>query len=222
MLNKTLSFSVLPLINNFDHNYLKELKSIGLEWIHYDVMDDFTGTKGFDVDNLPFLIEVGYKVNVHLMVNQIATNLLKFVKHAVNGISFHVESLKNLKDGLKFIEFIQSHNIKAGIAFKFDTDLWKYRSLIQKCDYVTLMSVFPGKGGQKFNPEVFKTILELNKIVSINYYQKPLIEIDGGIDTKVLKEVWKYADIFVSGSAFFNLDLAQKKALIQNFKNSKI
>lgn len=222
MLNKTLSFSVLPLINNFDHNYLKELKSIGLEWIHYDVMDDFTGTKGFDVDNLPFLIEVGYKVNVHLMVNQIATNLLKFVKHAVNGISFHVESLKNLKDGLKFIEFIQSHNIKAGIAFKFDTDLWKYRSLIQKCDYVTLMSVVPGKGGQKFNPEVFKTILELNKIVSINYYQKPLIEIDGGIDTKVLKEVWKYADIFVSGSAFFNLDLAQKKALIQNFKNSKI
>lgn len=222
MFDKTLSFSVLPLIDNFDHAYLKQLKLIGLEWVHYDVMDEFTGTKGFGVSNLPFLLDVGYKVNVHLMVNQIATQLLNFIKYDVNGISFHVEALKNLNDGLKFIEFIKNHKIKSGIAFKFDTDLWKYKSLIEKCDYVTLMSVVPGKGGQKFNSEVFKTILQLNKIVAINNYQKPLIEIDGGIDTKVLKEVWNYADIFVSGSAFFNLDLKQKEALIQTFKNSKL
>lgn len=222
MHNKTLSFSVLPLLDNFDHDYLKQLKSIGLEQVHYDVMDEFTGTRGFDINNLPFLLEVGYKVNVHLMVNQIATNLLKFAKYSVSGISFHVEALKTVKDGLKFIEFVQNQHIKAGIAFKFDTDLSKYKSLIEHCDYVTLMSVIPGKGGQKFNPEVFKTILELNKIVASNNYKKPLIEIDGGIDVVTLKEVWKYADIFVSGSAFFNLDLNQKEALIQTVKNSNL
>lgn len=222
MHHKTLSFSVLPLLDNFDHDYLKQLRLIGLEQVHYDVMDEFTGTRGFDASNLPFLLEVGYKVNVHLMVNQIATNLLKFTKYPINGISFHVEALKAVNDGLKFIEFIKNQHIKAGIAFKFDTNLSKYKILIENCDYITLMSVVPGKGGQKFNPEVFKTILELNKIVLSNNYQKPLIEIDGGIDLKVLKEVWKYADIFVSGSAFFNLDLKQKEALIQTVKNSKL
>lgn len=213
---KTLAFSVLPLIDNFDVQYLKKLKAIGLDTIHYDVMDEFTGTRGFGVDYLPILHKLGFKVNVHLMVAKLATTLLKFTAFAANAISFHVEALTNPNEIDRYIEFIRNHHFKVGLAFKMETDLEPYAKYFKKIDYVTLMSVKPGLGGQTFNPLVFKNILQFHNIIKREQIKDPpLIEFDGGISTFQIKKLWKFGDIYVSGSSFHNLDWNQKEQLLK-------
>ncbi|WP_036499044.1 ribulose-phosphate 3-epimerase [[Mycoplasma] testudinis] len=220
---KKIAFSVLPLRDQFDIQYLKKLRSIGLDTIHYDVMDEFTGTKGFDVDYLPILHQLGFKVNIHLMVSKIATTLLKFTRFPANRISFHVEALANPGDVLRYIEFIKNHNYQVGLAFKMETDLEPYAKVIGSLDYLTFMSVHPGLGGQQFNPKVFKNILQFHKIVKrLQLSKPPLLEFDGGIGAAQMRELWKYGDIFVSGSYFHNLDMSQKEQLLKLVQNGTL
>lgn len=216
---KKFAFSVLPLIDNFDFEYLQTLKNIGLKYIHYDVMDEFTGTRGFDSKHLSVLNLLDFKVNVHLMVDKISTTLIKFKEQPATGMSFHVESLQNIQDGIEFLTFIKNQNKKAGISFKLNTDLWYYKELIQHADYVTLMSVEPGKGGQEFDSNVLKNISTLLTICKKYNFKIPEIEFDGGITDKQIKLLWNFGNYFVSGSWFHNLNLEQKEKLLNEFKN---
>ncbi|WP_027124182.1 hypothetical protein [Mycoplasmoides pirum] len=211
---KVLSFSILPLIDKFDLNYLKTLKHIGLTNIHYDVMDEFTNTRGFDTSHLDSLHALGFKVNVHFMVSNISSKLVEFIEYPFLGICFHVEALKNINDGLEYIKFIKNHNKRAGIAFKFDTDFSKYLDLIKMVDYITLMSVVPGKGGQIYNSIVEKNVKTLEKLCLVNNIDFPEIEFDGGITNVEIQKLWANGNIFVSGSWFNNLNLEEKKKII--------
>lgn len=220
--SKTLSFSVLPLLDNFDLNYLSLLRKIGLLNIHYDVMDEFTGTRGFDTTHLESLKKLGFKVNVHFMVKNISTKLVEFIKYPFDGISFHVEALTNVKDGLEYIQFIKNNEKKAGLAFKFDTNFENYIELISQIDYVTLMSVVPGKGGQKYNPIVEENSKKLQELCLKNKISLPIVEFDGGITEIEIQKLWSSGNIFVSGSWFNNLDFDKKKKLIDLIDSNKL
>lgn len=211
---KVLSFSVLPLLDNFDLTYLKHLKSLGLNNVHYDVMDEFTGTRGFGPEHIRDLKNIGFNVNVHLMVKNIATTLLQFKNEPCDGISFHIEPLQSIQEGLEYIQFIKNLNKKAGIAIKMDTNLNEYLPLIQAVDYVTLMSVVPGKGGQAFDSYVFKNIVDLLTLCEMADIECPKIEFDGGITRNEMKKLWEFGSVFVSGSWFHKLTDIKKKILL--------
>ncbi|WP_033159894.1 ribulose-phosphate 3-epimerase [Mycoplasmoides alvi] len=219
---KKLSFSVLPLINNFDLSYLSFLKQIGLTNIHYDVMDEFTGTKGFDTSHLDSLYSLGFKVNVHLMVKNISLHLTKFINYPFDGISFHVEPLNNIEDGLQYIKYIKNHNKKAGIAFKFDTNFDNYLNLIANVDYITLMSVIPGTGGQKYNSIVEDNLKKLQLLCEKNNIKLPIIEFDGGITSVEIKKLWPKGNVFVTGSWFHNLSWDEKKEILNSINSGSL
>ena len=111
------------------------------------------------------------------------------------------------------INYIKDHNIKAGISIKPNTEVQKIKNLLEYVDLVLVMSVEPGKGGQKYIDNSTNKINELNNIKKENNYNY-LIEVDGGINNET-KEKAKNADILVVGSYITNNDYKEK---IEEFK----
>ena len=98
------------------------------------------------------------------------------------------------------MSYLKDNNIKAGITLKPKTnieDIYKYIPYIHK---VLVMSVEPGKGGQKFLPETIEKIQELNKFIYENGFEVD-IEVDGGINNETAKQVIEAgANILVAGN----------------------
>ena len=92
-------------------------------------------------------------------------------------ITFHLDSTSNIEETIKFIK---DNYIKVGIAVNPDESLDIIYPYINRIDYVLIMSVYPGKGGQKFIPDVIDKIKELQ---DKNIY----IGIDGGINEETIK-----------------------------------
>ncbi|AFP81503.1 ribulose-phosphate 3-epimerase [Mycoplasmoides gallisepticum NC08_2008.031-4-3P] len=209
-----LLFSILPMLNDYDQNKLASYKQLGLNKIHYDVMDEFVNNKAFDERYVDNLKDLGYQINVHLMVNKVANHILVYAKTRCNQISFHVEPLANNKQLInKYLAYIKTNNKKAGLAFKFNTDVNDYLDHIKLVDYVTLMSVEPGDGGQAFNPLVYRNIAKL-----IKFNPKLEIEIDGGINLEKAIELKGLVSGFVSGSYFYQLSDQSKIEMLEKIR----
>ncbi|MDC4163581.1 ribulose-phosphate 3-epimerase [Mycoplasma sp. T363T] len=210
-----LLFSILPMLNDYDQDKLAHYKQLGLNKIHYDVMDEFVNNYAFDERYVDSLKALGYEVNVHLMVNKIAKHILTYTKTKCDNISFHVEPLKDNKELItKYLAYIKNSNKKAGLAFKFNTDICEYLDQIKLVDYVTLMSVEPGAGGQEFSPLVYRNIAKL-----IKFFPNIEIEIDGGINLEKACELKGLVSKFVSGSYFYKLLDDEKKMMIETIKS---
>lgn len=209
-----LLFSILPMLNDYDQNKLASYKQLGLNKIHYDVMDEFVNNKAFDERYVDNLKDLGYQINVHLMVNKVANHILVYAKTRCNQISFHVEPLANNKQLInKYLAYIKTNNKKVGLAFKFNTDVNDYLDQIKLVDYVTLMSVEPGAGGQAFNPLVYRNIAKL-----IKFNPKLEIEIDGGINLEKAIELKGLVSGFVSGSYFYQLSDQSKLEMLEKIR----
>ena len=87
-----------------------------------------------------------------------------------------------------------------GLAFKPHTDLNHYINLIKKCDYVTIMGVEPGFGGQQFMRDITLKNLVLISKIKKEHNRNLIIQLDGGVNSEVIKLTSKYVDNFVSGS----------------------
>lgn len=176
--------------------------------LHYDVMDNIF-VPNYSFQNLEYLdeiIEKGFSVSVHLMVQDVEPFLKKLVYKDVKYITFHCES-QDIERSIEFIRFIRSKNIKAGIAIKPKTNLKEYQKLIKISDVITVMSVEPGFGGQKYIPTSGERIDEIKKIAK----QNVIIEVDGGINNEVLPLIQNKANLFVSGSFLYkNLNNANE------------
>jgi len=96
------------------------------------------------------------------------------------------------------------------LAFKPSTNIDKYKKLIKHCDYITIMGVNPGFGGQKFLSE---TIDNLKKIYCFKKEINPnlIIQLDGGVNFDVMKVTAKYVDHFISGSFLFKYPHSKKE-----------
>lgn len=99
------------------------------------------------------------------------------------------------------------------MAFKFNTDVNDYLDQIKLVDYVTLMSVEPGAGGQAFNPLVYRNIAKL-----IKFNPKLEIEIDGGINLEKAIELKGLVSGFVSGSYFYQLSDQSKLEMLEKIR----
>lgn len=184
---------------------LKDLEAAGVDGVHFDVMD------GRFVPNisigLPILdaVRKGTKlpIDVHLMIEEPEKYVDLFAQHGADMISVHVEATPHIH---RVIEQIKSQNIKAGVVLNPGTPVDAILPVIRMVDYVLVMTVNPGFGGQSF---ISDSIEKLNQLTSIKDRMELDfdIEVDGGINNETVKNVIEHgATMLVAGSYFFKQD----------------
>jgi len=176
----------------------------GADIIHFDVMDNHY------VPNLTIgpmvcksLIDYGIKkpIDVHLMTTPVDDLIIQFCEAGASMVSFHPEATQHID---RSIELIKSRNCKAGIALNPASPLSLLDHILDKIDFILIMSVNPGFGGQKFIPNSLEKIKKCKEMIN-NSSLKVEIEVDGGIGIENIKSIKDAgANIFVAGSAIFN------------------
>ena len=183
---------------------IKNTTLAGADVLHLDVMD------GSFVKNISFgpkfIKEARPYSNAifdtHLMIVNPWNYIDRFADAGADIITVHYEACGDrLKDTLKAIK---SLGVKCGAVINPDTPVDAIKNVIEDCDMLLLMSVFPGFGGQKFIPEVVDKIEQAVKLIEQTGKEIDL-EIDGGINKENVGIVKKAgANVIVAGSTVFN------------------
>ncbi len=186
---------------------IKEIENCGARWIHFDVMDGkFVPATTFDIDEIRSLLsQTKVFKDVHLMINNPRSMVKAYIDAGANNVTFHFEACKDYIEVSAIIDMIHQYGAKAGLSIKPGTDINAILPFLSKLDLVLVMSVEPGKGGQKFIDKSLKKINLLYKYKTKNKLNNLLIEVDGGINDKTLQGcVKKGANVLVVGSYLFN------------------
>ena len=173
------------------------------EYIHFDVMDgDFVPNLTFGPQFISNVRQYSKKIfDVHLMINRVGKFLDNYIKAGSDIITFHIEIDENLNE---IISKIKSNNIKCGIALKPATPWEDLKPYLNDIDQVTIMTVEPGFGGQKFMNNQLSKIAQLKNFISNNQLSVDL-EVDGGVNYETGQEcINAGANILVAGSFLFN------------------
>lgn len=189
-------------------NDIKQCEIGGADMIHLDVMD------GHFVPNLTFGVILlkdirkctTLPIATHLMVDNPDSLIPEFAQFGSDYISFHVEAVPHIH---RSITLIKSFGKKAGIALNPATPLEYAYSSAEFVDYILLMSVNPGFGGQDFIDNFYKRANLLKEFL-LKENLDVLIEIDGGVKIENAKQIVEAgADILVSGSGIFDGNIAE-------------
>lgn len=183
---------------------------------HLDVMD------GVFVPNIsygfPVIDAIAKKarkpLDAHLMIVHPEKYVERFAESGIEMLSFHLNASENPGQTL---DLIRAKGMKAGIAINPDIPVESLFPYLDKCDYIVLMSVFAGFGGQKFNESTYDRLDCLaGKIRKEGY--GCLIEIDGGVTPLISRRlIDSGADILVAGSAVFRSESPQN--VISDLRN---
>jgi len=200
---------IAPSILSADFTRLGEeltaIEQAGADWIHIDVMD------GQFVPNItygPIIVDACKRasslvLDVHLMIEKPDLIIPEFAKAGAHYISVHQEACTHLHRSL---QLIKSFNVKAGVALNPATPLSSIEWIIDQLDFVLIMSVNPGFGGQKFIKSSIDKIKALSHLLK-EKESSAIIQVDGGINNDTIKSVSKAgATSFVAGSAIFNTE----------------
>ena len=198
---------IVPSILSADFARLAEeiarVERAGAAILHLDVMD------GHFVDNItigPPVVESIRKatrshLDCHLMIENPNRYAVDFVKAGANSVSVHYEACRHL-DGT--LANIRNAGAMAGVVLNPGTPVAVLEDILEVADYVLLMSVNPGFGGQKLIPYVLEKVGKLAKMRRERGLALP-IEIDGGVHKENLAEVVRAGcDWIVTGSAVFH------------------
>ena len=205
-----MSIQIYPSLLAADFTNLEreinEVKNAGIDTLHIDIMDGvFVNNIAIGFPIIDSIVEKipGIKLDCHFMTIDpkkwieilINNNNLK----CINSISFHVETV-NYEKCCELINKIKSNSVKCGLALKPKTDISEIFNYTNLVDFILIMTVEPGFGGQKFIPSCLEKIKILRKFNSnIN------IQVDGGINLDNCKNVIDAgANMIVSGSTIFN------------------
>ena len=180
-----------------DKKLIKSLAKEQIDYLHLDIMDGkYVPNKTLPFETLKTYLEgINKPYDVHLMVEDVLSYVKTFQALKPEFITFHIDATNNI---LEIINYLKQNDIKVGLALKPDESLDILEKYLDKIDLVLIMSVKPGKGGQKFIPSVLTKVEKLKKIKEENNYQF-LIEIDGGINDKNIKDCL-HCDMVVVGS----------------------
>lgn len=190
-------------------NFLQLEKDVDLvnshaDLFHLDIMDgSFVPNISYGFPIVEAIAKKAQKpLDVHLMIVHPEKYVERFAKAGASLISFHYEAA--LEESEAIIGHIQELGVKAGIVINPDCPVQSIFPYLDKVDFVLLMSVFAGFGGQKFIPESLERIRKVRKQLDrLGRYEVP-IEVDGGIGPDNAEEVKKAgASILVAGSAVF-------------------
>lgn len=200
-------FEIAPSILSADFARLgEEIRAVsdgGATVLHVDVMD------GRFVPNITIGLPVvrsirkvtDLVIDTHLMIEEPGRYAAEFAKAGANMVSVHVEADPHIH---RTFESVRAAGAKAGVAINPATPLSALDEIVQYADFVLIMSVNPGFGGQSFIGPVLKKVARLDQIIK-DRGLATRIEIDGGVDLSNISEIVAAgAQIVVAGSAVFN------------------
>lgn len=172
---------------------------------HLDIMD------GIFVPNIsygfPVVEAIARKsmktLDAHLMIINPENYVERFAKAGVHMLSFHLNATENPS---KVLQQIKACGMKAGLAINPDIPVKELFPYLDQCDYLLIMSVFAGFGGQKFIEDTYSRVAELRQEIQRQGLDC-LIEVDGGVSASNSgKLITSGADILVAGSAVFKAE----------------
>jgi len=211
------------ILNVDEENAMKvfyDLEVAKTDYYHIDVMDGKFVEKNTSelmhnyassikqISNVP--------LDVHLMVEDVKAYIDEYIPLNPLFITIHYEACKNKKQVKEMLEYIKKNNIRCGLSIKPATKVEEIYEFLPYISLFLVMTVEPGKGGQKLIPETLKKISKLKEYLYQNNLET-YIEADGGIkleNAHQLKEAG--TDILVVGSGIINSD--DYKKTIKEFK----
>ncbi|MDQ3220777.1 MAG: ribulose-phosphate 3-epimerase [Acidobacteriota bacterium] len=199
-------FEIAPSILSADFTRLAEeiiaVENAGATVLHVDVMD------GHFVPNITIGLPVvkslrkatKMTIDCHLMIQEPGRYAVEFVKAGADMVSVHVEADVHLQ---RTLTAIRDAGAKAGIAINPATPLVALEEALPYADFILLMSVNPGFGGQAYIPTSTDKVRRLKRMID-GRGLKTKIEIDGGIDAgNIMVVVEAGVDIVIAGSAIY-------------------
>ena len=209
-MNRNISPSLLSANFTKLTQDIKTVEELGVERLHLDVMD------GHFVPNLtfgPFIISqirdiTNLHLETHLMIENPDKYISEYAKAGSDTIIIHYEASKNIKKDLKSIK---SYNKNAGIAINPDTSHKLIEPYLEELDYILIMSVFPGFGGQSF---IEDTLEKMRFLVNMTKNSNLLIGVDGGVNLSTINQVYETGiDVTVVGSALYGAENIENRYL---------
>lgn len=182
-----------------------ELVNEHADLFHLDIMD------GTFVPNISYgfpVVEAIAKkatnpLDAHLMIVHPEKYVDRFAKVGVNMLSFHLNAVDNAG---QVLAQIRAAGMKPGLAINPDIPVEKLYPYLDQCDYVVLMSVFAGFGGQKFIEATYQRLAAVKAEVK-RQDVSCLIQVDGGVSAANSTKLIRHgADILVAGSAVFKAE----------------
>ena len=203
-----VSTSILSVEKDKIIKTIYNLETAKTDYFHIDVMDgEFVENNTVDkmVEYSDYLSNItNIPLDVHLMVSDVYKYIDMFLPYNPNIITIHYEAFKNKNELIDALDYIKSNNCKAGLSIKPHTDVEEIKDLLSIVHVVLIMTVEPGKGGQKLIEGTVEKIKMASKYIEDNQLEV-LLEADGGINVdnvELLKNAG--AEIIVSGTGIIN------------------
>ena len=181
---------------------IRAVESAGADWIHADIMD------GHFVPNItfgPMIVEsvrriTSLPIDVHLMIENPNDYIPTFAEAGASLISVQAEASIHLN---RSVQLIRECGARPGVVLNPSTPVQTLEWIIDHVDYVLIMSVNPGFGGQAFIKNSLEKVRTLRQLIQQKNL-KTLIEIDGGVNDETITDIAAAGvDVFVAGSAIF-------------------
>ena len=200
-----ISVSILSLSPENAVSAFYNLETAKVNYFHIDVMDG----KFVEKNNLEFMKQNALTIShisnigldVHLMVKNVEEVMDEYIPLEPKIITFHYEAIQEKTRIMEIIRDIKSNGIKVGIAINPETPVDSVYEFLPYIHQVLIMTVVPGKGGQKLIPETIEKIKNLKKYILDNNLENIDIEADGGINDQNAQNIKDAGcDILVAGS----------------------
>lgn len=199
-----ISASVLGVDKEKANRTFYDLEVSKINYFHIDVMDG----KFVEKNTLDYMKDYANTIyhisnlglDVHLMVQDIESIMEDYLDFNPKMLTFHIEESKTEERTKRIIDRIKENGSKVGIAISPDTSIEEVKKYLNIVHMVLIMTVVPGKGGQKLIPETLKKVKELKEYIDKNNIDID-IEVDGGINDITAKDAINAgANILVVGN----------------------
>lgn len=205
-----VSTSILSVKKEGIITTIYDLETAHTDYFHIDVMDgEFVenNTASLMLEYSEYIKQISnIPLDVHLMVKDVKSYVTSYLGLNPNIITFHLEACKDKDEIMDLIKYIKENNCKVGIAIKPDTSLEEIYEFLPYIHMCLVMTVEPGKGGQKLICSTLEKIRNLNNYIKENNLELD-IEADGGINVDNIGEVTDAGvNISVVGSGILNSD----------------
>lgn len=199
-----VSVSILSVKKENAVSTFYNLETAKVDYFHIDVMDG----KFVENNNLELMKDYALTIShisnvgldVHLMVEDVEKIMEDYISLEPQIITFHYEAIKDKERIVSIINEIKSNGIKVGLAISPETPIEEIEEFCKYIHQILIMTVVPGKGGQKLIPETLEKVKKIKKFIVGNNLDIN-IEADGGINGENSVTVRNSGvDILVSGN----------------------